>query len=158
MLLFVVLLSGCYEDKGNYDYTLNAHYPCWYGNKQGEPIDEKASLVWLANQQGYTKEQLEQTLDQGDMANPKGFLQSVRVECANMSSHMQTLTFLVSMTLEQLLELNEMLAEREKVGHEYDARKRPDCGTITLGKETECGLYDPWNGGGSVLEIQLEKD
>lgn len=143
---------------GNYDYTLNAHHPCWYGNRQGEPIDEKASLVWLAKQQGYTKEQLEKALDEGDMANPKGLLQSIRVECANMTSHMQTLTFLVSMTLEQLIQLNEMIALQDKDGHKYDATKRPDCGTITLAKNTETGLYDPWNGGGSVLEIQLEKD
>lgn len=29
---------------------------------------------------------------------------------------------------------------------------------MVLGKETMCGLYDPWSGGGSVLEIELDKD
>lgn len=143
---------------GNYDYTLNAHYPCYCGNRQGEPIDERASLVWLAKQQGYTKEQLEKALDEGDMADPKGLLQSIRVESANMTSHMQTLTFLVSMTFEQLIKLNELIRLQDRDGHKYDATKRPECGTIVLAKNTETGLYDPWAGGGSVLEIQLEKD
>ena len=31
-------------------------------------------------------------------------------------------------------------------------------GYLKLSKDTECGLYDKWNGGGSVLEIALEKD
>lgn len=29
---------------------------------------------------------------------------------------------------------------------------------MVLGKDTTCGLYDSWNGGGSVLEIELDKD
>lgn len=143
---------------GNYDYTLNAHYPCWYGGRRGEAMDDKASLVWLAKQQGYTKGQLRKALDDGDMANPKGFLESVRVEVANMASHMQTLTFLVKMDLEMLMKINRMLQIREEGGHMYDNTKYPDCGYIILDKSVMCGLFDPWQGGGSVLEIQLDKD
>lgn len=143
---------------GNYDYTLNAHYPCWYGGRQGEAMDDKASLVWLAKQQGYTKGQLRKALDEGDMADPKGFLESVRVEAANMASHMQTLTFLVRMDLEMLMKINRMIQIREEGGRHYDATKYGDYGHITLDKSVECGLFDPWQGGGSVLEIQLDKD
>lgn len=143
---------------GNYDYTLNAHYPCWYGNEKGEPMHDKASLVWLARQQGYNKTQLRKALDNGDLAAPEGFLQSCAVEMANMSSHIQTLTFLTTMTLRDLMKLNEMLTLREEGGKCYDNSKYPYCGYITIDKDTDCGLYDPWNGGGSVLEIQLEKD
>ena len=32
------------------------------------------------------------------------------------------------------------------------------CGYIIIDEKAECGLYDPWSGGGSVLEVQLEKD
>lgn len=143
---------------GNYDYTLNARFPCYYGPRQGEAMDDRASLVWLAKQQGYTNGQLRKALDEGDMTNPEGFLQSCRVEAANMASHMQTLTFLVTMTLHDLIRLNEVLHWREKDGRVYDNRKYPYCGYIIIDKKCDCGLYDPWSGGGSVLEIQLEKD
>lgn len=71
---------------------------------------------------------------------------------------MNTLTFLVKMTLQEIIELNELIKLQDKNGHKYDATKRPYCGYIILGKNTECGLFDPWNGAGSVLEISLEKD
>ena len=54
--------------------------------------------------------------------------------------------------------LDELIATKERDGHFYDARKSPDCGMIIISKRAETGLYDPWNGGGSLLEIQLEKD
>ncbi len=143
---------------GNYDFTLNAHYPCYYGGRKGEAMDDKASLVWLAKQQGYTKGQLRKALDEGDASNPRGFLESCRVELANMTSHMQILTFLVRMDLKTLIKINRLLRLREKDGHQYDTTKYPDCGYIVLDKSTMCGLFDPWQGGGSVLEIRLEKD
>ncbi len=143
----------------NYDFVLNGSvYPCWYGGDQ-HILDQKAAIVWLANQQGYTKTQLQNALKDGDMADPKGFLQSMRVELANLPSHMSTLTFLVRMTFRQLLELNEAMKWRDKTyGRLYDTKKYPYCGYIVLGKETMCGLYDPWGGGGSVLEVELERD
>ena len=143
----------------NYDFVLNGSvYPCWYGGDE-HILDPKAAIVWLGKQQGYTKTQLQNALKDGDMANPKGFLQSMRVELANLPSHMSTLTFLVRMTFRQLLELNDAMKWRDKTyGRLYDTKKYPYCGYIVLGKETMCGLYDPWAGGGSVLEVQLEKD
>lgn len=142
---------------GNYDFTLNSPYPCWYGNYDAR-LDEKSSLLWLARQQGYNKTQLWRALREGDMRDPKGFLQSCRVECANLPSHMAAVTFLVRMTLADLLALNRCVKLQDRNGHHYDATKKPYCGYIVLGKDTMCGLFDPWNGGGSVLEIQLEKD
>ncbi len=142
---------------GNVDYTLNSAYPCWYG-KYGEPIDPKAGIAWLAKTQGYTRGRLKRALQEGDMAEPKGFLQSMRVELANLSSAMSTVTFLVELTLEQLIELNRLIRLQDRNGVHYDARENPYCGYIIIDKSTETGLYDPWNGGGSVFEIQLEKD
>ena len=142
---------------GNVDYTLNSAYPCWYG-KYGEPIDPKAGIAWLAKTQGYTRGRLKRALQEGDMAEPKGFLQSMRVELANLSSAMSTVTFLVELTLEQLIELNRLIRLQDRNGRHYDARENPYCGYIVIDKDTETGLYDPWNGGGSVFEIQLEKD
>ena len=142
---------------GNYDYTLNSPYPCWYG-QYNERLDEKSSLLWLARQQGYTKTQLWQALRKGDMADPKGFLESCRVEVVNLASSMAVVTFLVRMSLEQLIELNRCIKLQERNGRFYDVTKIPYCGYIILDKETMTGLFDSWCGGGSVLEIQLEKD
>ena len=142
---------------GNYDFTLNSPYPCWYGDYNAR-LDEKSSLLWLSQQQGYNKTQLWKALREGDMRDPKGFLQSCRVECANLPSAMAAVTFLVRMTLARLIELNRCVRLQDRNGHFYDATMNPDCGTVTLGKDTMCGLFDAWSGGGSALEIQLEKD
>lgn len=142
---------------GNYDYTLNSVYPCWYGSYDGR-IDGRAGIVWLAKAQGYTNAQPRRALRLGDMRDPEGFLQSMRVELANLASAMSTVTFLVEMTLGDLMELNRLIRLQDRNGHFYDARKNPYCGYIILDKNTETGLYDPWHGGGSCFEIQLEKD
>ena len=71
---------------------------------------------------------------------------------------MNTVTFLVEMTLKDLMELNRLIKLQERNGRFFDARKNPYCGYIIIEKATETGLYDPWNGGGSVFEIELERD
>ena len=128
---------------GNYDYTLN---PSYYNgnigaNPEGEEkgIDKPASLVWLAETQGYSLEQLREALAEGDVENPQGFLQSVRQEAQNMSSHMAQLVFLCTASLSELLNWN------------------TDKTALSIPRDIDCGLFDKWNGGGSVLEIQLEK-
>ncbi|MBE6557552.1 MAG: hypothetical protein E7661_00825 [Ruminococcaceae bacterium] len=142
---------------GNYDYVLNCVYP-HYNGRYGETINDRASIVWLARQQGYTKTELNKALREGDIKDPKGFLESMRQEVINHGSHMGILTFLARMTLEEIFELNELLKLQDRNGHFYDAEKRPYCGYILIDKKAKCGLYDPWGGGGSILELQLEKD
>ena len=142
---------------GNYDYVLNCVYP-HYNGRCGETIDDKASILWLARQQGYTKTDLNKALRKGDIKDPHGFLESMRQEVINHGSHMAILTFLARMTLEEIFELNELLKLQDRNGHFYDAEKRPYCGYILIDKKAECGLYDPWGGGGSILELPLEKD
>ena len=143
---------------GNYDYSLNSIiYPCYYGEYNAYP-DDKASIMWLAKQQGYGKRKFRKAMREGDISNPKGFLESVRQELANLPSHMATLTFLVEMKLRDLIELNRLIHLQDRNGIMYDARKNPYCGYIVLDKSTMTGLYNPWDGGGSVLEIELEKD
>ena len=142
---------------GNYDYVLNCVYP-HYNGRCGETIDDKASILWLARQQGYTKTDLNKALRKGDIKDPHGFLESMRQEVINHGSHMAILTFLARMTLEEIFELNELLKLQDRNGHFYDAEKRPYCGYILIDKKAECGLYDLWGGGGSILELQLEKD
>lgn len=75
-----------------------------------------------------------------------------------MASHMMTLTFLVKMSLRDLMKLNQLIKLQDRDGRHYDARQNPDCGYIIIDKKTTTGLYDPWGGGGSVLEVELDKD
>ena len=142
---------------GNVDYTLNSAYPCWYG-RYGDPIDPKAGIAWLAKTQGCTRGRLKRALRKGDVANPRGFLESMCAELANLSSAMSTVTFLVELTLKELMELNRLVRLQDREGRHYDSRENPYCGYIVLDKDTETGLYDPWHGGGSCFEIELEKD
>lgn len=142
----------------NYDFTLNSVYPGYYRGKD-ETIEDRASLVWLAGTQGYTKPQLEAALAKGDVANPKGFLDSVRQEVANEASHINMLTFLVEMKLSDMLRVNELMRKQKPDGKVvFEADLRPDCGTISLAKDTMTGLFSSWDGAGSCFEIELEKD
>lgn len=117
---------------GSYDFTLNPNY---YNNYIGSGpetdengIDKPASLVWLAETQGYSLEQLRQALAEGDIKNPSGFLQSVRQEAVNTMSGMNMLTFLCEATLGDLLNW---------------ASNKSD---IRVPKSIMCGLFDSWNG------------
>ena len=140
---------------GNADFTMNTIAP-YYCGVDPENLDDKASLVWLAGTQGYSKSQLILALT-GTQTNSE-FLQSVRQEVENECSNMNMLTFLVSASLGDLMKINSVMKKRDSEGSRYDAALNPDCGTITISKETMTGLYDSWSGGGSLLEIKLEKD
>lgn len=145
---------------GNYDYVHNATRPCWYG-QYTDKLHDTASILWLARQQGYTKTQLWNVLSadsRDDVADQGDFLLSMRQEVANCCSQCQQLHFLVRMTFEECIELNALIKLQDRNGKNYDARKNPYCGYIVLDKSTETGLYDCWNGGGSVFEIKLDKD
>ena len=128
---------------GNYDYVLNDIYP-HYGGRYGEPVHEKASVLWLIRQQGYGKRMLNRALRHEEYSGSV-LMESIRTELHNCASHMNALTFFVEMTVQQLLELQEtMESEPER--------------SLVLDKSAACGLYDVWSGAGSLLEIQLEKD
>ncbi len=142
----------------NYDYMLNSVYPSYHGEK-GSGICGEASLVWLADSQGYSLRELEKELDKGDVLNPVGFMDSVRQEVANETSCMNCLTFLVRLPLKEMIKINKLMKKQRPYGeHIFNAYSRPDCGSIRIAKETVTGLYDPWTGAGSTFEIELEKD
>ena len=126
----------------NYDFWLNEHIVDEDGKVDENA--EKSGLVWLAKQQGYTLDQVVKILKDGDIAEPKTFLETVLQEVAN-GYGCEALTFCVKMTLGQAIELKEKMKENSN-------------GSIVLDKRVECGLFDPWEGGGSVLEIRCEKD
>lgn len=126
----------------NYDFWLNEHIIDEDGSVDENA--EKSGLVWLAKQQGYSLEQVIDALTGESAKDPKTFLETVRQEIDN-GFDCEALTFCVKMTLGQAIELKEKMKENA-------------AGSIVLDKRVECGLFDPWNGGGSALEINCEKD
>lgn len=126
----------------NYDFWLNEHIVDEDGNVDENA--EKSGLVWLVKQQGYTLEELVEILKNGDIKEPKMFLETVLQEVAN-GYGCEALTFCVKMTLGQAIALKERMESNPN-------------GSIVIDKRVECGLFDPWQGGGSVLEIACEKD
>ena len=139
----------------NYDYTLNNFGP-HYDARENEPIPEESSLLWLARQQGYTKTQLKQAMR--ERPAEKNFMRSLYDEINNAATHMNTLTFMVKMTLDEYFMLTDaIILEREK-NESYSLKGRKGRGWILLDKSTTTGLYDPWNGSGGCLEIKLDKD
>lgn len=139
----------------NYDFTSNiigGHY-----DASDDSIPEEASLLWLARQQGYKKSELKKALaDRGNSQSP--LLKSIYVETVNCSTHMNALVFLVKMTLAQYFNLCDAIDIEEKRNKSYYLSERTGRGYLVLSKDTTCGLYDSWNGSGSILEIKLEKD
>lgn len=146
----------------NYDYVSNDVFPHYNGRRE-DVIPEEASILWLARQQGYKKSQLNRAMRHCDYSGSE-LLKSIRTEVHNCSSHMNALTFFVEMTVEQLFDLQEALKDNEKNDsplkkNEYRCVwERKGRRKIILDKNAVCGLYDTWNGAGSILEIKLEKD
>lgn len=127
---------------GNYDFWLNEHIV----DETGEVDEnaEKAGLVWLAKQQGYTFEELIEFMKDEEYVNSNKFISSLVAEIFS-GYGCEALTFCVKMTLGQAIILKEKM------------KSNPN-GSIVLDKNITCGLFDPWDGGGSVLEIACEKD
>lgn len=126
----------------NYDFWLNEHIVDEDGNVDKDA--EKSGIVWLAKQQGYTLDQVVEILKDDYVKNPKTLLETIQQEVAN-GYGCEALTFCVKMTLGQAIKLKEKMKENPN-------------GSIVLDKKIACGLFDPWQGGGSVLEIVCEKD
>lgn len=119
---------------GNYDFTLNNFLS--YNASEDEEIEDESGIVWLVNQQGYSKNDLEKAIEEGTDSK---FLNSIISECQNVSSHMNALNFFVKMTLKDIIDI-----ENKK--------------ELILSKDTNAGLLDIWNGAGGLLEIYLEKN
>jgi len=137
----------------NYDYTLNCVYPHYNGTRN-EEIEDAASIVWLTKQQGYTKADLENALYNKTYKDSK-YLKSLVSEVANCTSCMNALVFCVEMSLKKLIELNERIDNERKLN---GLKERKGTDFIKIEKSVVCGLYDCWNGAGSMLDIELEKD
>lgn len=126
----------------NYDFWLNKHIVDEDGNVNKDV--EKSGLVWLAKQQGHTLEEIVEVLKGEDNVSTNEFLASVSSEVAN-GYGCEALTFCVKMTLGRAINLKEKM------------KSNPN-GSIVLDKNVTCGLFNPWDGSGSILDISCEKD
>lgn len=126
----------------NYDFWLNEHIVD--ENGKVDENAEKAGLVWLTKQQGHTLEEVIEVLKDEDNMSTNEFLASVSSEVYN-GYGCEALTFCVKMTLGQAIELKEKMKENPN-------------GSIVLNKWATCGLFNPWDGSGSLLDISCEKD
>ena len=122
---------------GNYDFSLNNFAS--YNAIKDESIDNNSSVLWLVKQQGYTKKDLSNTISKENFKDSK-FLKSIFAELVNVTTHMNALVFFVKM------ELGEFFKYLEEP---YD---------LILPANINCGLVDFWQGAGSVLGIELEKE
>lgn len=126
----------------NYDFWINEHIIDEDGKVDENA--EKAGLVWLAKQQGHTLEEVVEVLKDEDNVSTNEFLASVSSEIAN-GYGCEALTFCVKMTLGQAIALKER------------TESNPN-GSIIIDKRATCGLFNPWDGSGSILDITCEKD
>lgn len=153
----------------NYDFTcdnvLNYYGRTYYGNK-GE-IDKDSSVLWLARQMKKVEKLRDACKRQYRDDNyyvdrekeSDKFIESVIQELENLTCHMSTMTFLLTMDLFEYLDLREAMSnELNKYPYQYEYKDRKGDGYIVISKDTMCGLFNPWQGGGSVLEIELDYD
>jgi hypothetical protein len=62
------------------------------------------------------------------------------------------------MKISDFIELNTLIKMQDRDGIKYDKRSNPDCGIIKIGRNAMVGLYDPYSGAGSCMEIELERN
>ena len=145
----------------NYDFTRdNILNYCNYYSDHGKDLKD-SSILWLAKQQkkaGLLRKAIKKVLNGEDIKFEDKFIESTIEELENLPSHMATLTFLVNMTLFDYFDLREAMAAEKELNDSYVLEDRKGKGTITISKDTMCGLFDVWSGGGSLLEIELDKD
>ena len=127
----------------NYDFTCNNIAPAWGGCDPDEAHAE-ASIFWLAGQQGYCMERVTAALKGEETRS--AFLESLVREVENEASSINVLTFLSTMTLGQWIEARENWMQARHMG------------ALRIEKDAVCGLFDPWSGAGSALDLELEHD
>jgi len=104
--------------------------------------DDYCAMYYLVKNQGYKDSDFQNLMNVEQNDN---FLKSVRDELKNCSSDSNVLAFLVQMNLTDLQKTADSFIDKSL---KY----------INLSKNTACGLYDPWNGGGSLMDINLNQN
>ena len=162
---FVIALDTGDADTDFTECNILNWHSQYEGGDPASPIPEKSPIRFLARQQEKLEE-LEHlvrlhrdpgvSVIDGDAFSP--FAKSVANELINAPSHMNAFVFLVRTTLDDYLYLSRQILDEAPDNGSWDYEDRKGVGEIVLGKDTACGLFDPWMGGGSLLDVCLEKD
>lgn len=99
---------------------------------------DKDDFLWLLEQQGYTRKHLLSVRN-------NLFLNSLIDLIDDLWAFDYSLTFLIEMTLKELIHLNILMEQKNS-------------DNIVISSNTTAGFVDFWNGAGSDLDIKLEKD
>lgn len=169
-----------YYDKDDFNNDINVNIMVDCGNANSDYTDdnfgyyghmgcipETSSLLWLANQQSKGAEfraavkswynGTTEYVDRDTYDDP--FIESMIQEVENIASFLGTLTFLVKMPLFKLFDIMEIQNKEYNSNFKYEPQLNENAKSyIVLDKKTECGLFNSWDGGGSCLEIELDKD
>ena len=130
---------------GEKDFTLNnfgsnSSFPEIFANEI-DVIDSKSGILWLIEQQGYSKMQLFNAIKFNRYCGST-LLQSVANELDEVNTSINALTIVKTMTLGDAIDIIETIKENENIEFE---------------KETRLGSFDFIGGSGSDMNIQLEE-
>lgn len=153
-----------YGDK-NYDFSRHNCLNIWGNLDDLCELNKTSGLYWLAKQQGKLgklKDALKKIKSNDDnssyVVTEDKFVSSCIEELENQTSSMSALTFLVDIPLFDYLKIKEMISTEANYNKSYYANERIGTGYIVLDKSVMCGLFNTWGGGGSMFDIELEKD
>lgn len=121
----------------NTDFTENPSYADF--GREGYTMPQEASLRWLCEQLGVDVNVINEHIADGSYDGLNDVEKSIVEEVANTSGTINTVTFVVRCALEQLIN--------------WTVQKTD----VVIPKGTWCGLFDPYNGGGSIFEIVINQ-
>lgn len=121
----------------NTEFTENPYYEDF--GREGYTMPQNASLRWLCEQLGVDVNVINEHIADASYDRLNNVEISIVKEVENTSGDINAVTFIVRCELEQLINWTE---------------KKTD---VVIPKGTWCGLFDPFNGGGSIFEIVINK-
>lgn len=135
-------------DSGNWNYDKN----CDDLLNPAQPKErlQYSSIAYIAGLLG-KRTLLYAALDGNEEAKKDPFIASVFEELENNPYPGSTMTFLVTLSLHEMLDILDSCK-----GDEYTPAKVRT--GIRVNKDTLCGLFNSWNGSGSLLEVKLPED
>lgn len=144
-------------DTGDAATDFTANNALNYFSDWSTELTEPSAILWLAKQMDKSDKLLSEMktiyskTENGNYVNrdvsTDKFIESVIQELENNTCSCSGLTFLVNMKLSELFTIKEQMNDENSKNN-----------ILIISKDTMCGLFDEFAGGGSVLEIELDKD
>lgn len=132
------------QDMGSIIHAFGNDYRLPFANWSVSEKDYDNALTYLIHQQGYTVKEMLICLLKDDYDKHDALIASIFHEIANNSAEaMSELTALVSLSGNDIIRFFTVLLKGE--------------GYFAFGPDAVIGLFNEWNGSGSMFEIELEK-